>query len=198
MFFGGVGAVVAVATTPDLARGLGEFHDEFVRMLLVPLDGGFGAVNADVQVVFVAGGNLRGEEHAAGAAFVADEHAAVVIERPTGDEGVEVGGDLFELEAGDVAGEVFRVRSDVAHAVGNAGDARVHPPVGDRAVGLFLERGDGIALWIFGDDLEDAAELAGLHHGAGFLDHRIAGVVVRQGEDETGRIDEFLEFLGFC
>ena len=58
-------------------------------------------------------------------------------------------------------------------------------------------RADGVALRILGDDLEDAAELAGLHHGAGFLDHRIAGVVVGQREDEAGCIDEFFEFLGF-
>ena len=68
---------LTVATAPDFAWFVGVFHDEFVGVLLVPLDGGFGAVDGNVRLVSC--GDLGSEKDAARATFVTAEHGAVVV-----------------------------------------------------------------------------------------------------------------------
>ena len=91
--------------------------------------------------------------------------------------------------------EVFRVRSDVAHAVRHTGDFRIRTPVGD---GLILpgQRGDRIALRILAHHLDDFAEIPLGHHLLGQLDHRVAGVVVSQRKDLFALLDNFTQFTG--
>jgi hypothetical protein len=105
-----------------------EFHDELVRVLLVPLEPGLRAVDADVEVVLVADADLRGVQHALRAALVAHEDVAVVVELAALHEGREVGAERIDVQAGDVAREVFGVRADVAHAAGGAAALRVGAP----------------------------------------------------------------------
>ena len=56
-------------------------------MLLVPFDRTLGPVDPDVQVVLVTVGDLGGVENAFGTTLVADKDIAVVIQRPTRNEG---------------------------------------------------------------------------------------------------------------
>ena len=80
--------------------------------------------------------------------------------------------------------------ADVADAATDPGALRVRPPV--RLLLAFrFELGGEPTLGILDDDLPDPAELAAADPVAGLLDHRVAGVVVGQAEDETGLFDEF-------
>src|SRR5438128_1437683 len=78
------------------------------------------AVDAQAQVVLVAGRDLARPERAARAAGEAQQDLDVVVESPAGDEGAQLGAQLADLEAGDVAGELERVRADVADAAAGA------------------------------------------------------------------------------
>ena len=131
------------------------------------------------------------------AALVADEHVGVIIKQTAGDVGAEVGGDLLDLEAGDVLHEVLGVRADVAHAVRDAGAVRIHAPVGDLLDLAGLQGADGVTLRVFDEDLVDLAELAGGHEVTGFLDHRVAGVVMQQREDQAALLHDGAELLAF-
>ncbi len=92
--------------------------------------------------------------------------------------------------------QILGVRADVAHAIRDAGAVRIHAPVGDLLDLAGLQGADGVTLRVFDEDLVDLAELAGADHRAGFLDHRITGVVMRQGEDEPALLGERAELLG--
>ena len=131
------------------------------------------------------------------AALVTDEHVGVVVEQATGDVSAEVGGDLLDLEPGDVLHEVLGVRADVADAVRDAGAVRVHAPVGDLLDLAGLQGADGVTLGVFDEDLVNLAELAGGHEVTGFLDHRVAGVVMQQREDQAALLHDGAELLAF-
>ena len=109
--------IVGISAAVDFAGFVEIFHDEFVGMLLMPFERGFGAVNADIQVVFLPVGNLGGVEDSFGAAFVADQHVAVVVESAARNVGGEFGGEFVDFESGDVSDEVFGMGTDVTDAV---------------------------------------------------------------------------------
>ncbi len=192
---GEIGGQVVVAATPGLARLVGVFDDEFIGEFLLPFDPGLGAVNADVEHVFIADADLRGMENAFGAAFVAHEHVAVVVEFAAFDEGGEIGAEGVDLESGDVAGEIFGMGADVAHTTGGAAAFRIGAPGGLFVIGCFDEAGKP-ALRVFDDDFADVAELAFLHELAGLFHHHVAGVVVREHEHFFRLFDDGPELLG--
>src|SRR5690606_9430842 len=62
----GGGDEITAAAGEDLAGFVVGFQNEFVGIFLVPFESGAGAVDADAEVVFLAGGNLGGEKDAFG------------------------------------------------------------------------------------------------------------------------------------
>ena len=81
--------------------------------------------------------------------------------------------------------KIFGMSANVADAVRNTRNTRVHAPVRNGSISLLLQCGDRVALRILGNNFKDAAQFPLLHHRAGFLDHRIASVVVSQGEYQS-------------
>ena len=73
------------------------------------------------------------------------------------------------------------VGADVAHAAGAPAAPRIGAPLGLLHAGP-LEAGGEPALRVLDDDLAQPAEVARPHEVAGQLHHRIAGVVVGEGE----------------
>ena len=170
------------------------FEGELVRAFLMPGKGAFCSVDPDVQAILFPIGDLGGVEDALGPALVANEEVAVVVERVSGNETGELGAELFDGKPGDVAPEVFGMGADIGHAVGDTGHGGIGPPAGEA---LFLsERPRGMALWVFGDDLQDLADFAGTNELARLLDHRVAGVVVREGKDLPAFQDAAAEGAG--
>ena len=110
------------------------------------------------------------------------------------DEGGDVRGEFADLQAGDVFGEILRVRADVADAAGGAAPLRVGAPGGLLLPARFEPRGEP-ALRIFDDDLADLAELAGGDHLARLLHERVAGVVVGEAVEQAGLFHELAELL---
>ena len=91
---GGVGAEIAVGSAVHLHRLVGPLEEHGVRLVLVPLQATALAVDADVEVVFLANGNLRAVQHALGAAGEPQQNVAVVIQLAAADECGEVGGQF--------------------------------------------------------------------------------------------------------
>jgi hypothetical protein len=82
----------------------------------VPFDAAEFAIDADIEVVFLADGDLGRVEDAFGSVFEAEEDIGVIVEEAAIDERSDVGGEFRDLEAGDVFREVFGVGTDVADA----------------------------------------------------------------------------------
>src|ERR1043165_4556545 len=121
---------VAVAA-PEDARSFALGNElQFVRMLLLPCERTFRAVNTDVEVVFLAARDLRAMQHAFRTAFVADKHVGVIFKFATGNKTRELRAKRLNLQPRDVASEIFRVRADVAHATARTSAFRVEPPRG--------------------------------------------------------------------
>src|SRR5918995_2745745 len=97
----GVLAKVGVAALEDLFGSLVRLEAQVVRLLLSPLEAALGSVDADAQVVLLAGGDLGSDQHALRAAFVADQEVPVVVETPARHEGGELRPDLGDFAAGD-------------------------------------------------------------------------------------------------
>ena len=117
--FGGV-TEIAVGGAVDLHRVVGPFQQHGVRFFLVPFEAAFFAINADVQVVLFADADLRGVQDAFGAVVETEEDVDVVVKFATGHEGGGVSGEFFDLQTGDVFGQIFRMRADVADAAARA------------------------------------------------------------------------------
>ena len=70
---------VVVTALVNLLRSVGEPDIEIIRVFLMPVQGGIGAVDADAQVILFTDRNLRGEKHTANAAFIMHEEIAIVF-----------------------------------------------------------------------------------------------------------------------
>src|SRR5262249_55214587 len=143
--------------------------------------------------------DLRSRHRAQGAVLVADGGTAIVVERPARLERLQQTGNLVGQEAGDETAEVVGMRADVAEAARGAGTLRIGAPVR-----LFLAAGvrwGGLqaraqpALQVRSTDGVDLAQLARQDHVARLAYERIAGVVVRDGEDDAGLLDDPGQFL---
>ena len=187
----GVRAKVAVGGAIDLHRLVEPFHEHRIRLFLVPFDAAFLAIDADVDIVFLADADLRTVQHAFGAAFEAEQHVAVVIQLAALDKSRDVGGEFLNLETGDVFGEVLGMRADITHAAGRAAAFGIGAPTGLFLPGDFDARGQP-ALRILDDDFADFAELARSNHVARFLHQRITSVIMSQAVEQAG----FLHQLG--
>ena len=93
---------------------------QFVRMLLLPRERAFRAVNADVQVVFLAAGNLRAMQNPFRTTLVAQQQVCIILQFAARNERCEFRAQRINLQARDVAAEIFRVRADVPEAAGRA------------------------------------------------------------------------------
>src|SRR3712207_5476287 len=105
----GLLAEVVVPAAEHLDWGSELLVGQIVGILLAPLEASLGTVDPDAEVVFLSGGDLRGDHDALGAALVADQEVAVVVETSALDEGSQVGADLGHLESGYRAGKAFGV-----------------------------------------------------------------------------------------
>ena len=85
-----------------------------------------------------------------------------------------------------------RVRPDVAHAAAAPAAGGIRAPLGLLHARPF-ETGGEPALRVLDDDLAQPAEIALPHEVAGQLHHRIAGVVVGQGEHAPALPDDLAE-----
>src|ERR1700682_6154051 len=85
--------------------------------------------------------------------------------------------------------------ADVPAHGGLPRDARSGSP-GSLLVPARLQQGRGPARCVLDLDETDGAELAGTDHLPGLPHHRIAGVIVRDGEHETGASREAQEIEG--
>ena len=160
----------------------------------MPLEPAEFAIDADVEVILLAYGNLGRVEDALRAVVEAKEDISVVIERAAFDESREVSREFLDVQAGDELREVFGVGADVAEATGCARFGRIGAP-GGLLLTRFLEASGEPALRVFHDDLADFSELAGMHHVTGFFDERVAGVVMGEAVEQTCFGNEGAEFL---
>ena len=135
--------------------------------------------------------DLRGGDGAQRAVLEADDGGAVVVERAARRRtSSSWQRDLLGQQAGDEAAEVVGVRADVAEAAGGAGAASGRCASSACFWSLAFEPRAQPALDVEGADGVDLAQLAGQDHLAGLADQRVAGVVVRDGEDDAGLLDD--------
>src|SRR5690606_26773737 len=74
------------------------------------------AIQAQRQGVLLAGADLTGDEHAAGAAVGLEQHGAVIVELPSRDMHAKIRTQPLDALTADELGQVERVHTDVAHA----------------------------------------------------------------------------------
>ena len=86
----------------------------------MPLEPAEFAIDADVEVILLANGNLGRVEDALRAVVEAKEDISIVIQRAAFDESREISREFLDVEAGDELREVFGVGADVAEATGCA------------------------------------------------------------------------------
>ena len=86
------------------------------------------------------------------------------------------------------------MRADVAERAAGAGALRIGAPLGLLLAGGLGRVGQPV-LRVLDLHEADLAELAVLHHLARVAHHRIAGVVVRQGEDAARLLDRACSFF---
>src|SRR5204862_1417502 len=123
--------------------------------------------------------DLRGMENSLRAAAIADQQGRVVLEPAAGHERGELRAELLNFQAADVAPEIFRVRADVSQAAAGTGAFRIGAPTGLLRA-LRFDLVEQPALRIFGHDLENFSKFTATDMFARFLDHRVAGVIVRE------------------
>ncbi len=85
--------------------------------------------------------------------------------------------------------------ADVAEAAGRAGLLRICAPARLLLPALFEARAQP-TLDVAGTNGVDFAQFAGLHHGPRLPDQRVAGVVVRQRENDARLLDRLGQLLG--
>src|SRR5688572_19955904 len=121
-------AEIRAATADQLGRLVRVLDPQRVRLLLVPVETGGIAVDAQAQVVLVARADLARDEHAARAVVEAQERGAVVVELAARDDAVQVRTELRRAQIRDELGEMKRVHADVAHAARESRALRIEPP----------------------------------------------------------------------
>jgi hypothetical protein len=119
---------------------------------------------------------------------------AVVIDPAAGDESSQIGGERVERKAGDKVRQVEGMGPDVAGRTARPGPRGIGAPVGLLLAGAFQGFGQPV-LGIFDLDDPQLSELTPRDHGLGVADHRIAGVVVGEGEDHACGLGGFRQFL---
>ena len=110
---------IAHSGAEDFHRPVGPFQKEGVWLALMPLQATGFAVDADVQVVLLAHGNLGGVQDSLRTALEAEEH--IGVEEASLDKGRDVGREFFDAQTGDVFGQIFGMGADVTDASGGAG-----------------------------------------------------------------------------
>ena len=174
---GGVACACTAPRQPITRRGQGG-DPEVVGVFLLPFNPGFGAINPQAQAVFLACGDLGTPQHPARARAVAQQDMGVVIDTPAGDKALQVGGELGKRQARDEIGEVEGMGADIACRTTRTRARRIGAPIGLFVVDLMRQP----ILGVFNLHQPNIAQIAGLHHGFGLADHRIASVVVGQGK----------------
>ena len=165
-------------------------------MLLSPRERSLGSVDAEREVVLFTDADLRHADEASGAAREAQQDPRVVVDPAAGNERGNIRGEGLDLEPGHERNEVLRVAADVAECA-SARELRVGSPRG-LLLAVTLDRVGEPALVVCGDDLADLAERARTDQLARLADHRVAGVVVRDGEDRARACRGGRERLCLC
>ena len=186
---------VGVAAGQVLARRIGGQHVEVVGLLLAPDQPGAFAVDAEREAVLLARGHLAGVVHPARAAHEAHQDRRVVVHGAARHKRRDFGEDGLDVEPGHIVHEVVQVRPDVAHRRRRPCLRRILAPR-RLLVAALLEAGREPSLRVLGHDLAHGAQATRTREVAGLLHHRVAGVVVRQREDQAGALDRAAEVLG--
>ena len=143
----------------------------------------FRAVDAQRQAVLLAGGDLADGEHALAAAAEAEQHVDVLVELRSGRK------VLLSAHSSTIGSPVTyssRLRQWLPTSPSvppMPGLRRIDAP-GGLLLAELLVRDHQEVLQVLDDDLADLPHLAGAEQLAGVADQRVAGVVVREGEDQ--------------
>jgi len=76
----------------------------------------------------MADSNLRTPVESGGSAFEVNHNRGIIIERPSFTKMVKPGTECFYFQSGQVRNHVFKVRPNIADAIGNPGAGRICPP----------------------------------------------------------------------
>ena len=125
----------------------------------------------------------------------ANDRCAVIIERSASLEGLQMSTDVGWHQSRHVAGQVVRMGSDVAKASRRAALRRIRPPRSLLLLAEFQTRPQP-SLDVARANRVDLAQFAAQDHFPRLPHQRIAGVVVREREDDIRAIDDGGEFLG--
>jgi hypothetical protein len=180
----------------DLVACIAVADPEFIGAFLIPCRPGLAAVDFNVQPVFASRGDLAGDHASTRArAHVKQDSAEIFCayrsynvifraEKLVGKalngvfgllagcvEGLQVGDQRGDAQAGDVLGHVEPVRADIGHAARRAASLRVDAPVPVRVV-------EQPVLRISALHGENLAQLAGLSHAAQLLHHGVVAQIV--------------------
>ena len=198
---GGAGVVlrerthVAGTRPTNFGGSVQPFYQQRVGVGLHPLQAAAVAVGPDADVVFLAGRNLRGHQHAAGSARQSEQHGPVVVEPAAGHHGVDVGAELRDRKAGHVLQQVKSVGADIAHGTGHAAAGGVGAPSRLFVVGALL-KGAEPALRVLHVDFANRPERASRDELPRFFHHRVAGVGVREAEPPPAGLGHLLQLFG--
>ena len=191
---GGRLADTGPACSTDLVRSVRPAHDQRIRFHLRPFEAAGLAVDAQLQPVLLADGDLAGEQHTFRAARETQQHVAVVLQASARDERGEIGAQRLDLKTGHVLGQVFAVGADVAHAARRARAAGSVRHIGLLVAGRLLAARQP-ALDVLDHDPAHIAEGTGANKVPRLLHHRVARVVVGQSEDQVLFARQGGEFL---
>ena len=170
-------------------------HHHDVRLFLPPAERPLRAIDLDEQVILPPVRDLAGGHCSQGPSLEADHGVAVVVESAAGLEHLQVRRDPIGQQPGHIAGQVVGVGGDVAEAASTSRLGRIGPP-GGLLLPLRLQPASEPALNIERPHRLNLAQLSRLDHLPGLADQRVAGVVVRHGEDRAALLDQFVKLFG--
>jgi len=99
-----------------------------VWIFLIPFNSASGSINPNSETIVVADSNLRTPVKPGGSALEVNHNRGIVIERPPFTKMIKAGTKCFYLQSGQVRNHMFKMRPNIANAIGNSSPGRVCPP----------------------------------------------------------------------
>ena len=87
------------------------------------------AENTDAQTIQFSDTDLRSNQHTARAVFEAQQDAAVIVDSPPRNDGIEIGQELCDTQTGDELGQMKCMHADVGDAAAGTGPRGIESPV---------------------------------------------------------------------
>ena len=150
----------------------------------MPLNGGFGSIDADIKIILVSIGNLGSVNDSLHATFETDKAISIIIQFTARNKGGQLGRKFIDFQPRNVTGEIMSMRSNIPHAIRCASNLGIGAPVRDGTRAFPFDISHRVTLRIFHDNLEYASQFLFIKHALGFLNHRITGVVMSQRKNE--------------